>query len=347
MKKRVKHLRFVLVILIGVIGLMGFAIYKEYMTIGQLNTRVYYSELRVETLNNSIDNLENELNRKIAEINDLENTAIDGTVATGIYTNDLLSEILGFDVSDSDNYYRSDWYYYSTLNDKQKEYYKNFLESFIWVNHNESFTVNSYDDAVIVSRAVMMDNPTLFWINGYSIKDDGNGNYSIHVNYDDEVIDNYKMEIYNRWVEIQEYKADVFKDFNEFMSDEDKERIIFNYISLHTIYEEEVSNNQNMYSIVKGRSVCSGYAKMFMYLCREAGIKCICVRGTSKETEIGHMWNMVKIGDNNYYVDATNALVTILGNNFTYINNDYFNCLTEQMEKYYNIDKKLTIPKVN
>ena len=57
-------------------------------------------------------------------------------------------------------------------------------------------------------------------------------------------------------------------------------------------------------AFLKGGSVvCEGYAKAFKILCNYYGIECVLVVGNA---EGGHMWNYVRMEDNNWYlVDAT------------------------------------------
>ncbi len=55
-------------------------------------------------------------------------------------------------------------------------------------------------------------------------------------------------------------------------------------------------------ALVQKEALCEGYAKAFSYLCNLAGIENTLVAG---ETNVPHVWNMVKLGGNWYHVDVT------------------------------------------
>ena len=58
--------------------------------------------------------------------------------------------------------------------------------------------------------------------------------------------------------------------------------------------------------LINRECVCEGYAKTFLFLLGKAGIPAIYVRGkTDRETDVGHGWNMVKIGKHWYHTDVT------------------------------------------
>lgn len=72
-------------------------------------------------------------------------------------------------------------------------------------------------------------------------------------------------------------------------------------------YDYATKNDRYNFSIygalVRGKTVCQGYALAFYRLCKEAGID---VRFVSSDPDVGcHAWNLVYIGDAYYYVDCT------------------------------------------
>lgn len=56
-------------------------------------------------------------------------------------------------------------------------------------------------------------------------------------------------------------------------------------------------------ALVKGKTICSGYAQAFARLCREAGVSCWYCRGTTPEGR--HAWNMIDTEDGPLYLDIT------------------------------------------
>lgn len=70
------------------------------------------------------------------------------------------------------------------------------------------------------------------------------------------------------------------------------------YSKTDALYESEADG-----PIVRGRALCEGYSKAFMYFAQSLGYHCICSVGTANLED--HMWNMVKIGRKWYNVDVT------------------------------------------
>lgn len=56
-------------------------------------------------------------------------------------------------------------------------------------------------------------------------------------------------------------------------------------------------------ALCEGTSVCQGYASSFYRLCLEAGLDCRLIAGTAGNVK--HGWNIVKLGDYYYNMDAT------------------------------------------
>lgn len=56
-------------------------------------------------------------------------------------------------------------------------------------------------------------------------------------------------------------------------------------------------------ALIRGRSVCQGYANLLYRLCLEEGIDCRLISGVSNGG--GHAWNIVKLGGKYYNMDAT------------------------------------------
>ena len=58
-------------------------------------------------------------------------------------------------------------------------------------------------------------------------------------------------------------------------------------------------------ALVKGKSICQGYAVAFYRLCKELGYNARFVSSQSTQTEMGHAWNIVELDGKYYFVDAT------------------------------------------
>lgn len=76
-------------------------------------------------------------------------------------------------------------------------------------------------------------------------------------------------------------------------------------------YAASVSSNEcaNAYSaygaLVEGKAVCEGYAKAMQLLLNTCSISATVVLGNAVEDNEAHMWNLVHINDEYYYLDPT------------------------------------------
>ena len=88
---------------------------------------------------------------------------------------------------------------------------------------------------------------------------------------------------------------------------------ILDHISLNVDYEhdETVEERYNLtYALDHGMAVCSGYAKLFYFLCTVNEINCKLIRGKSVQsvedkTDTTHLWNLVELNHKWYHIDAT------------------------------------------
>lgn len=121
---------------------------------------------------------------------------------------------------------------------------------------------------------------------------------------------------------IAKFKEDYIKPG---MSDFEKEMAIIQYIVATNTYDCEnyakhlkieagvktkEKPNPDTYTaygaLVKGRSVCAGYANAFNMLCSACGLESAILSGPTKENcKCAHAWNMVKLDGEWYLVDVT------------------------------------------
>ncbi len=75
----------------------------------------------------------------------------------------------------------------------------------------------------------------------------------------------------------------------------------------YTTYDEEYQGLQyTAYAaLMNGTAVCEGYSRLVYRLMLEAGIDCRVIDGHPTDGGSGHAWNIVKIGDLYYNIDAT------------------------------------------
>ena len=95
------------------------------------------------------------------------------------------------------------------------------------------------------------------------------------------------------------------------MSNYDNEKALHDYLVLNTKYDQDnyvkgtvPDLSYTAYgALVKGTAVCEGYATAMQILLREAGVESEIISGLSDGQ--GHAWNLVKLGESYYHLDAT------------------------------------------
>lgn len=151
------------------------------------------------------------------------------------------------------------------------------------------------------------DYPQHFWVSN---------SYSYSYNQADgsvvSLTPGYTMDSSEKDRKLKEFNAaadKILSTLSGSMSKFDLEKAIHDYLVLSCTYRE-ADNSHNAYgALVNGICVCEGYAKSFLYLCREAGIPCLFVTGGSyapgATTMENHAWNIVQLDGEYYHVDVT------------------------------------------
>ena len=254
---------------------------------------------------------------------------------------------------------------YSSLNDADKCVYDMFFDL---VNNRNN---EGYKSAVVISTdslsqignnhfwdiyyAMCYDHPEFFYlltepsrIDAYTVTEDDYVTYLY--NMEDASIDE------NTLVSRFESAANEFlNDIDLDASDEEIELAIHDKLIDTVTYDYEIleatlSENAEwdlgntaygaLVADSDGRSnhaVCSGYAFAFQYLLQKAGIPCAYVSGSantipaSERDQDNHAWNVVKIGNKWYEVDAT------WDDSESEEGEEVFTMLQEDEEKYYNL----------
>ena len=124
----------------------------------------------------------------------------------------------------------------------------------------------------------------------------------------DEGLNKKEKKLYQRCVELMDELID------EGMSDYEKEWAVYKWLCENVEYDwrhYEVPNSapRDSYrpygALVNGTAVCLGYATAFQLLMDMAGVECVTVVGAAFGSREDHAWNMVKLGNEWYCVDAT------------------------------------------
>ena len=235
------------------------------------------------------------------------------------------------------------YYAYDELNDEDKIIYTEIYSIISTLAKDTKVSTKDPDQIERAFNYVMLDHPEIFYLTGYSFtkymrgskieKITLSGNYTMN---ESEVKANQEL--------VDEYVNKCIDGYNGPVDDYEKVKYVYEYLIKNTEYDMSAPNNQNILSIVsEGRTVCQGYAKATQLILNKMGVFCILCEGIVKGTE-AHVWNIVRIDDEYYHVDATwgDASYMIEDNTGDFeapeINYDYL-CITDDEIKETHVFK--------
>ena len=241
-------------------------------------------------------------------------------------------------------------YYFKQLTEEEQRVYRELLKG-IRAREKEFYLMISDDDSIDRSyHAVLKDHPEIFWVHNrekiykttYSDSD-----YCVFTpgyTYTDGEIDEIQTAMEQSF---QEVRALIPEDAGDY----EKVRIVYTYVIDHAQYQTGEDDQSIAGVFWKKSAVCAGYAGAVQYLLERLDIPCIYVDGSTKGSTEGHAWDIVKIGQEYYYVDATN------GDQPDFLNGDaaqleehktiiydYLCPFPEEYEKTYTPSEELTVP---
>ena len=241
-------------------------------------------------------------------------------------------------------------YYFKQLTEEEQRLYRELLKG-IRAREKEFYLTISDDDSIDRSyHAVLKDHPEIFWVHNrekiykttYSDSD-----YCVFTpgyTYTDSEIDEIQTAMEQSF---QEVRVLIPEDAGDY----EKVRIVYTYVIDHTRYQTGEDDQSIAGVFWKKSAVCAGYAGAVQYLLERLDIPCIYVDGSTKGSTEGHAWDIVKIGQEYYYVDATN------GDQPDFLNGDaaqleehktiiydYLCPFPEEYEKTYTPSEELTVP---
>lgn len=241
-------------------------------------------------------------------------------------------------------------YYFKQLTEEEQRVYRELLKG-IRAREKEFYLTISDDDSIDRSyHAVLKDHPEIFWAHNrekiYKTTYSGS-DYCVFTpgyTYTDGEIDEIQTAMEQSF---QEVRALIPEDAGDY----EKVRIVYTYVIDHTRYQTGEDDQSIAGVFWKKSAVCAGYAGAVQYLLERLDIPCIYVDGSTKGSTEGHAWDIVKIGQEYYYVDATN------GDQPDFLNGDaaqleehktilydYLCPFPEEYEKTYSPSEELTVP---
>lgn len=128
-------------------------------------------------------------------------------------------------------------------------------------------------------------------------------------------LENFKSEWWEKKQQALVKAQQIVDGLSAEQSDAEKAEELYGYVLDNVTYymyddrpEEETVQSYLYDGLINGRTQCDGTANMYSLLLNIAGIECFEKQFTPQEgdeEEIGHTWNMVKLGENWYNADAT------------------------------------------
>ncbi|NLK63909.1 MAG: hypothetical protein GX289_02320 [Tissierellia bacterium] len=133
----------------------------------------------------------------------------------------------------------------------------------------------------------------------------------------------------------------ILKDIiTPYMNDHEKVKAVHDYIVLNGKYDKNSIYYSDYDLLVKGTSVCNGYALLTYNMLNKLNIPVNLVSGTAAGE--AHIWNMVKLGDNWFHLDVTwNDPVSDCDSVFY----TYYMLTEKEISKDHTIDGDLNLPK--
>ena len=254
-------------------------------------------------------------------------------------------------------------YYFQQLNKEQQHIYHAILKGV--QNLENEFLVPACDREMLYNLFFRMrlDHPEIFWVTGFRYKYYQNSpNFIFNPEYlfkKEKIIEHQKAM--NARVEKLVRPAMKFSEW-------EKEKYVHDFICENVCYDKlkKPYSHEIIGPLGQGVGVCEGISKAVKILLDALGVWCVivlCGNNPEKGIKYRHTWNIVKIGDSTYHLDATFDNTLGKDNISGEIRYDYFNLPDKQIfrdhepliapapactdgDHFYYKEKKLSFTKV-
>ncbi len=233
-------------------------------------------------------------------------------------------------------YINNDYMYVQNIDTSSVNNYQELLNMFYSIinSGDDSFSFYcNYDNCISDAKKLIDNNEIISNINNFVHPFNSFSTINIDIIQTGKITVKSK-KVYNS--EEIEFINDYINNFietniNDTMSDYDKIKIFHDFIINNTIYDE--GNTQDSYTaynlITTGKSICGGYSDIISIYLNVLGIQ------NYKITSPNHVWNLIKLNDKWYHLDATwDDPVASDGNQ--YLLHNFFMISTEEL---LNLDK--------
>lgn len=191
------------------------------------------------------------------------------------------------------------------LNKQQKKDYDRMFNALM--DHKEKTTIHANTEAAIIKifDSVLADHPEIYWTSEFRYQAD-KSNSSSMIFYPVYAYDPSEIKAYNK--QLKTISKQIIRGVDDQAEDYEKVKYVFDFIINQTDYVENSPDSQNIISsLINKTSVCAGYAKAVQYLLAMLDVDCAFITGKAMENNVSHAWNMVRMDNEYYYLDATYA----------------------------------------
>lgn len=190
-------------------------------------------------------------------------------------------------------------YYYNQLDEKLKKPYKDIVEACLSLTQKVDVDRITGEELSKVILAVMRDYPGVSWLdNSYTYMKNIAGKTSVKLQY---TMSEEQVNIVLG--QLNQATTTLLQDISPNLPDDQKVMRVHDKLVETITYDLKAANQRNVFgAIVEQRATCEGYAKAFQFLLLKMGIESTVVYGEANEP---HAWNLVRLGEDYYWADAT------------------------------------------
>jgi len=202
-------------------------------------------------------------------------------------------------------------FFYNQLDDRQQVIYREIRNGVAHGYEEIRVDTDNAEEVSDIYRLVLFDHPEFFWVTNAGLATvftwtDGRSYTIFEPDYIHTGAAKEAMQ-----VEIEAAVDAFLASIDPGLTEYELVRAVYEYIIMTTTYNEESSDNQNIYSVFVNReSVCAGFSKAAQLLLSRLGIFATYVTGVAyvpgvSSAPIPHAWNLVRVYGEYYYLDVT------------------------------------------
>ncbi len=251
---------------------------------------------------------------------------------------------------------KEEYMYYRSLNSNMKKLYNTLCEHIECMSDGFiDLGAVTDDDIAHLITCIRSDRPEYFWLGrDYVINTKSNGQKQVAFKFKSEDYSiNYLYSVSERNKILSTIKSKLSSLESVVINKLEyaRELAIHDFVVNNCTYDDTALKNSDSkpyaYNIVgpftQKKAVCEGYARTIQLINNHFGIKTSVVVGTASSGN--HMWNIVKIDGDYYYLDAT------FNDSNDKIMYSYFNISTKVLNRSHKLDSelysKVKLPAVN